>query len=135
MPKRVVYWIKDNEAWIFLFATTVASVCLMITIAVVWSQIQRTRDLASDSKALSIENKRLAKENRRLGEQNRLRLHEIQRNREISCRQIYGSYIEVFNPFFPPRPRQTPRQRAQLAKLKKLVIKFQNRCPEQISPP
>jgi hypothetical protein len=57
---------------------------------------------------------------------------QIQSSRVESCIRNYGSFNQVFAPFFPPPGKRTKEQQDNLDKLHATVKKLQSRCAEQI---
>lgn len=56
----------------------------------------------------------------------------IQKSRVESCIRNYGSFHDIFLPFFPAPNKRTARQKKDLAKLNATIKRLQARCPRQI---
>lgn len=64
---------------------------------------------------------------------NRNRVDEIQENRVRSCEAVYDGIREVFQPFFPDKPR-TKEETENIRKFNETITKFRARCEEQTRP-
>lgn len=62
---------------------------------------------------------------------NRQLLTQIQRARLRSCIQTYGSFRDVFRPFFRPASQRTKEEARDIRKFLRQIEKFQKRCPQQ----
>lgn len=62
------------------------------------------------------------------------RVNDIQASRVASCQKTYHSFIDVFEPFFPPPKKQTPQQKKDLQKLRNVVNHLAATCSQQTQP-
>lgn len=124
MPKRLyqkpVAFINHHAAAIYLALVIFAAVAIGIMAMVLLNEVHKTNKLARDSKALATQNQQLIKAQ--------------QASRIESCKLTYGSYVKVFDPFFPPRKQQTPEQRRDWNKLLNIVQDLQRGCATQTMP-
>lgn len=121
VPKRriaqaaVVYQRFALGAWLVLLAAIVLVVWKLDSIA------DQNHKLATQSKSLAVQAKQLSVQSKQLALENKRRLKDIQRNRVEACQNIYNSFHIVFDPFLPPPDKQTPQQKAQLAKFNRII--------------
>lgn len=122
MPKRVVdktlNFIDRISPLIYVGLIVMGALTITILTMFLLSEVHKTNNLVKQTTELTLQNKQL--------------ILEIQANRIESCRLVYGSYLLVFGPFFPPPQKRTPIQNHNWKILKKQVTTLKRGCPKQI---